>query len=112
MKSTLSEIFKSLSLTVWAPIRLQKSVRGVSGQDTTLHVVILEAGKLFEPGLKFDEKSIEKSLEVQQLFVVCIFWGGCHPRKECTWQIFLLFKCPKNTLARRSQAVSFRTEVS
>ena len=32
------------------------------------------------PGRKFDEKSIENSLDDQKILVKCLFWGGCqHP---------------------------------
>ena len=51
---------------------------------TTLHVVLLGGGNcyffFFEAGLKFDDKSISNSLEVEELLVKCLFWGGCnHP---------------------------------
>ena len=84
MKSTLSKIFKSLSLSVWAPIQLQKKLRQGSG---------VESGRIPHSGChtrgvatfffsptraQVDEKSIMNCIEVQKFMVKCLFWGGGH----------------------------------
>ena len=50
----------------------------------------------FGTGLKLDEKSIENGLEGQKLFVVRLYWGGCHHPNVTT--VFNISKIQPSTI--------------